>query len=379
MKYIFESFSDFLNNIKPIDEARGATPRFLKSAGGNLARQVKGKKNYTEDELKDRLLSMPIAKMLSDDEILTVLDHAKDELGLNESASNDISWALKSIKKYNKSSKGSNADIEDLAIDIIKNLGYKAVDSNVSNVMNHLIDSSDGDDNIPEDKTLIKELYPLLESVNPNGIFIRDNNGRELHIEKKDVNKYKRGKVVYATDEDGEEYEVTKSNTDIVSESATNESRVQYKRRYTESHPAKIFNSNTKIRTKVLSAVSDKTLTEDELKGLLKELNANPRWFVRNSNLFKVTENGISLSGTGKKMSKHIIKSINEEDPITESVVTSTEDAVKHIIKNYKDITGTKYNRKEVPDSDIPKIERFLKKNKINVDEFWAAWLKYSL
>jgi hypothetical protein len=301
------------------------------------------------------------------------------EKTVNESVSNDIRSALNAIKSYNKSSKKYETDIEDLAIDIIKNLGYKPVDPNVSNVMNHLIASADDDDNIPVDKSLIKELYPLLESVNPNGIFIMDNTGRELHIEKKDVNKYKRGKVVYATDEDGEEYEVTKDNTDIVSESVTNESRIQYKRRYTENNPAKIFNSNTKIRTKVLSAVSDKVLTEKELKGLLKELNANPRWFIRNSNLFKVTENGIGLSVTGKRMAKHIVKPINEEDPIDESVVTNTSDAVEHVIKNYKSITGSNYNKKEVPEGDIPKIERFLKKNKINVDEFWAAWLKYSL
>ena len=63
----------------------GATPRLLKSAGQNLARQVKGIKNYTEEQLKDRLLSTPVARMLSDDEILTVLDHAKKELGMNES------------------------------------------------------------------------------------------------------------------------------------------------------------------------------------------------------------------------------------------------------------------------------------------------------
>ena len=74
------TFEEFLNE----DVNEGATPRLLKSAGQNLARQVKGIKNYTEDQLKDRLLSTPVAKMLSDDEILTVLDHAKKELGMDE-------------------------------------------------------------------------------------------------------------------------------------------------------------------------------------------------------------------------------------------------------------------------------------------------------
>src|ERR1035438_7704338 len=36
------------------------------------------------------------------------------------------------------------------------------------------------------------------------------------------------------------------------------ESRVTYKRRYTENHPARITNENTKIRNKVLSTIGDK-------------------------------------------------------------------------------------------------------------------------
>lgn len=80
MKHL-HTFEGFLNEV--------ATPRLLKSAGQNLARHVKDKKNYTVDQLKDRLMSTPIARMLSDDEILIVLDHAKEELGMNESATNE--------------------------------------------------------------------------------------------------------------------------------------------------------------------------------------------------------------------------------------------------------------------------------------------------
>ena len=76
----------------------GATPRLLKSAGQNLARQVKGIKNYTEEQLKDRLLSTPLAKMLSDDEILTVLDHAKEELGMDEAKINEAARSNEALK-----------------------------------------------------------------------------------------------------------------------------------------------------------------------------------------------------------------------------------------------------------------------------------------
>jgi len=85
-----------------------------------------------------------------------------------------------------------------------------------------------------------------------------------------------------------------------------NEGRIQYKRQYTENHPARSMNSNTKVRGKVLSKIGDNVITEDELNGFLKELNAHPRWIRRNSHLLKVTEKGYILSKEGKRMSKYI-------------------------------------------------------------------------
>lgn len=298
MKYLFESYSDFLNERNNIQNTRDEIAQ--EEFGMDYNQLGLGEKEWVDDEIENR--------------------------GLNESVSNDIRHALKSVKDYNRS-RQTDRDFKNLIDNIISNLGFEDTKSNYDKVSDHIINSIEYDD-VPEDKDLMRELYSIVES-------------------------------------------------NLISEA-----RVKYKRKYTEKYPAKTFNSNTKIRTKVLSSMSDKTLTEDELKGLLKELNANPRWFKRNSNLFKITENGICLSKTGKRMAKHIVKPINEEPEdktVTESVVTNTSDAVDYIIKNYRKITGSKYNRNEVPEEDIPKIERFLKKNRINVDEFWATWLKYSL
>ena len=82
---------------------------------------------------------------------------------LNEAQSIDIMHAIKDIKVYNNSKKEYVTDLEDLSISIIKNLGYKHKDPNVANVMNHLSASMDDDDNIPEDKDLVKELYKILK------------------------------------------------------------------------------------------------------------------------------------------------------------------------------------------------------------------------
>jgi hypothetical protein len=157
-----------------------------------------------------------------------------------------------------------------------------------------------------------------------------------------------------------------------------NEGRVQYKRRYTDNHPAQTMNSNTKIRSRILTAVGDGVLTEDELKGILKELNANPRWMKRNANLFKLTENGFCLSSTGKRMSRHIQVSNDVSEEITESFNGSTSDAVQYILNNYKKITGSAYNPNRMASQDTGKIERFLKQSGLDIDAFWEMWLMRS-
>jgi hypothetical protein len=48
--------------------------------------------------------------------------------------------------------------------------------------------------------------------------FVMDNRGRYLLIDPADVKDYKKGKSVWASDKDGEEYEINKKNSSIVSE-----------------------------------------------------------------------------------------------------------------------------------------------------------------
>jgi hypothetical protein len=69
----------------------------------------------------------------------------------------------------------------------------------------------------------VEDIWPeLLEGIleSETGIFVMDNMRRHLHVAPEDVKDYIKGKTVYATDEDGEEYEINKKNTDVVSESS---------------------------------------------------------------------------------------------------------------------------------------------------------------
>ena len=233
---------------------------------------------------------------------------------------------------------------------------------------------------------------------------------------------------------------------------SVNEARIQYKRKYTENHPAKTMNANTKIRSKILSAIGDGVVTEDELKGILKELNANPRWLHHNAGLFKVTENGITLSRTGIRMSKYNTPKLNESldyndmdrildiaaqytstqheaadqswtdaqdlydylksdhiakkhhkafykqikskfPEVNESFIKTfeefkfvneslsfdnSEEVVQYVIDNYKKITGDAYDFEDMPDKHLGKIERFLKKQNIDIEDFWDTWLKHN-
>jgi hypothetical protein len=80
------------------------------------------------------------------------------------------------------------------------------------------------------------------------------------------------------------------------------EAKVSYKRKYTESYPSKNVYSNSKVKAKILEAIADGSISNEEFNKILKELNANKRWVSRNSHLFSVNEEGITLSKTGKKI-----------------------------------------------------------------------------
>lgn len=90
-----------------------------------------------------------------------------------------------------------------------------------------------------------------------------------------------------------------------------NERKVVTKRRYTESYPAKTVGMSAKIRNKMLEAISDGSISQQDFDSLLSELSKDgKRWMNRNGQLFNVSEEGISLSAFGKRILKGI--TVNE-------------------------------------------------------------------
>ncbi len=68
------------------------------------------------------------------------------------------------------------------------------------------------------------------------------------------------------------------------------EKNVVIKRKYTENHPAKNASTSARVRNAVLDAMADGILSEEEVQNILKTANAGTRWFKKNGNLFKMTE-----------------------------------------------------------------------------------------
>jgi len=103
-----------------------------------------------------------------------------------------------------------------------------------------------------------------------------------------------------------------KSEGMTIDESIVAEKRtIQTKRHYTENHPAVSVGKAAKIRNKILEAIKDGRMTQSEFDRVVKEMSSDhKRWMKRNSNLFNVSEDGISLSGFGQKILKGI--TVNE-------------------------------------------------------------------
>jgi len=79
-------------------------------------------------------------------------------------------------------------------------------------------------------------------------------------------------------------------------------SKITLKRRYTENHPAVQVGKSARVRNKMLEAIADGKITQEEFDAILKEYSKDSsKWIRRNTKYFNVSEEGISLSTFGKR------------------------------------------------------------------------------
>ena len=114
--------------------------------------------------------------------------------------------------------------------------------------------------------------------------------------------------------------EIIKLGGNPMSENVTNESKIQLKRKYTENYPAVTAGKFARVRNKMLEAIGDGKITQEEFESILKEFsNDSKRWSQLNKRYFSVSEDGISLSNFGKKILSKITINENMDKFIFES------------------------------------------------------------
>jgi len=144
-------------------------------------------------------------------------------------------------------------------------------------------------------------------------------------------------------------------------ESVVSESKVQLKRRYTENHPAITAGKFAKVRNKMLEAIGDGKITQEEFDSILKELSSDSkRWSQMNKKYFSISEDGISLSVFGKRI-------LNQ--------ITINENMDTFIFESFSDFVNA-YNNEplfeaevemDALDPDNKDFLKFLKKNRVKI------------
>lgn len=93
-----------------------------------------------------------------------------------------------------------------------------------------------------------------------------------------------------------------------LNESVVNERNITIKRQYTDKNPAVTVGKAAKVRNRMLEAIKDGKISQEEFDTILKEMTTDSkRWLRRNAQCFNVSEDGISLSKTGSRILKNVM------------------------------------------------------------------------
>ena len=145
--------------------------------------------------------------------------------------------------------------------------------------------------------------------------------------------------------------------------------KVTLKRRYTENYPAITAGKAARIRNKMLEAIADGKITQEEFDTMLSELSANSKkWMTRNTKYFNVSEDGISLSKFGRRVLNQI--KINENTEMENFMFESFNEFVNTSLNENDSIEETLFEATVIMDAMAPddrNFLKFLKKNNVEI------------
>jgi hypothetical protein len=135
----------------------------------NTKQRIKNlSERYSDTEEFKQVMSVKVQNM--DMSLIDILEDVKiphsrrniikSYLLKEEAVKYDVEAAVRDIIEFNR----GNIELDNLVSSIIQNLGYaNPSESNLEQVKSHLMNSRDEDtEKIPEDRTLVRELYPIL-------------------------------------------------------------------------------------------------------------------------------------------------------------------------------------------------------------------------
>ena len=130
-------------------------------------------------------------------------------------------------------------------------------------------------------------------------------------------------------------------------ESVVNERNITIKRQYTSNRPAVTVGKAAKVRNKMLEAIKDGKLSQEDFNNILKEMTTDSkRWLRRNAQCFNVSEDGITLSKTGSRILKNVMvaeATINEGLNYKKLAKQFVDDEWLDVDDNIEDLDADEY------------------------------------
>jgi CHASE3 domain sensor protein len=290
MGFIKTDFNDFLN------EAVSAGEKKVAAFVTKTAKEY----GYSEADAVFFIKSTIEKLGLGVDESLEIYESMSDLDLIAKDSKNFKDFVKQAKKEYPQFTKGDNKDLEDW----LQSIYDSAIEESLSEASAFMAKDVNKAVKLLNDET----------SGNPGYLFFGEDDDIEEFDKLWSKRKYQEALDMLAQDREIEAQSV--EDIKLFIKESLNERTITIKRQYTDGNPAITVGHHAKIRNKVIEALKDGQITQEEFDTILKEMTSDStRWMKRNSHYFNVSEDGITLSKTGSTVLKGILTEKTTKNP----------------------------------------------------------------